>query len=802
MLPITSSFPTYPDASLQNTEASNIETQAWSEVEKAYLYWGVALEEIDTLKTQMNPLKAAIKLYDLDLCKKIFSLGYPVNQANENLASTALMQAINLGANDIALCLIENGADLTLQDEAGKTYLHTVILRPNLVVAEALLKSNAALVDISCRFHNPQPELSLLGISGESFTKPATLSVTPFHLAMILNNTLYGESMAVLLIQQGAKISASTPAGYNYLHLAAARGYDEVCKLLIRKGINVDSIYQFTHNSNSIEECTPLTYAVLNHRLDTIQTLLDHKASFTLGKESNNPLYLAVESRNEELIRCFLNQGATLDQINLLAHSHEAPLLFVILKLQKAENRIPLFNLLIKLGMDINYRSDDQKTYLHYAALHNDKWLCELLLQHGADVNAVDENHSTALLKAKDPEIITLLLKHGAKARSLNNLAYTPLMVVENNNLSSPDEYIDLKSADKGLTSLMRNLKLLGLRNSLPGKIFEGSPRFLPYAGLADSFESYLNQNSDVPSFVHHLPESLRNSSYLDLEKIMEKIEQGEIVSLSAGWYGHETIVVFSKDFMILGNRGESCGEEPGLKIYKIKNPSELSEVIKHIIAHRDFTPAESQDFKLQCLRRQGKESSQQIYEKMQKEAQKKHIDYFNNTIMEKLDLERLYYLPQKEQITGNCAWLAAKMALKGSLILHYLQQNPSKTVKEVLPLVKKIYSEWFKFDLVESLSILKQAEDEPLLKDRLDFEAVYDELLAANFFREDICEKLITLRPRLQKKKIQPDANLLALAHKRKQTKLIKWLLDKRIKIELVESTQSKSESGLHQLS
>ena len=477
MLPISSSLLSYPVPSVQQTEGSNITSLAWSEAEKALLARGTLPEHITIIKTQSNPLHVAVDLNDLELAKKIISLGFPINQPNDKMDSTALMRAIHFGFYNMALLLIENGADLTLQNEKG-TYLHYAVGRENLILAEALIKHNPNLLNQEVTFYNPHPNLSLDFLSGAPFTMPVTLNVSPLHLAMVLPNPLQGEKLAAFLIQQGAQINAITPEGFNYLHLAAARGYDEVCKLLINKGINIDSLCRYIYDSLNFQ-LTPLAYAVDNNHLNTVKTLLDQNASYDMDIGLfNNPFYKAVESEQEECIQLFLNRGASIDKLNLLGHPKDFPVLLEILAASHNEARIPLFNLLLKLGMNLNRRSSDQKTYLHHAVILNAKWLCELLLQHGADVNALDDNNSSAIHEANNPEIISLLLTYGANARALNNEARTPLMKLEHNSFSPPQLYKDLKAADKGMTACMRKLNLLGLRYSLPGEVFEVHPVF------------------------------------------------------------------------------------------------------------------------------------------------------------------------------------------------------------------------------------------------------------------------------------------------------------------------------------
>lgn len=87
----------------------------------------------------------------------------------------------------------------------------------------------------------------------------------------------------------------------------------------------------------------------------------------------------------------------------------------------------------IEAGANVNARDDDHETALMMAAEKNpNPEVTALLLRAGADVNARDEDGDTALIKAADsnsnPEVVALLLKAGADVTIRNEDGETALM--------------------------------------------------------------------------------------------------------------------------------------------------------------------------------------------------------------------------------------------------------------------------------------------------------------------------------------------------------------------------------------
>lgn len=171
------------------------------------------------------------------------------------------------------------------------------------------------------------------------------------------------------------------------------------------------------------------------------------------------------------------------------------------------KNKQQLFKLAVKLGIiNLEHKFGRyQRTYLHLAALERDKSLCEFLIKSGANIHALDRENNNILhiaaLKENTEELISLFLQKGVDARLLNIEGTTPLRIIQKLTKYAPKAHADLEKADKGLTSLMIDLRLLGLRYSLQGAAFEGAIRSTTYVEVARSLEDYLKNQQDLPPF-------------------------------------------------------------------------------------------------------------------------------------------------------------------------------------------------------------------------------------------------------------------------------------------------------------
>jgi ankyrin repeat protein len=94
------------------------------------------------------------------------------------------------------------------------------------------------------------------------------------------------------------------------------------------------------------------------------------------------------------------------------------------------EGNKDLAEMLLAHGAIVNARDKFDLTPLHWATLRNNKDIAKLLLDHGADVNAKDNTDGdTPLILAAasgDKEIVELLLAHGADVNISDNKG-TPL---------------------------------------------------------------------------------------------------------------------------------------------------------------------------------------------------------------------------------------------------------------------------------------------------------------------------------------------------------------------------------------
>ena len=190
----------------------------------------------------------------------------------------------------------------------------------------------------------------------------------------------------------------------------AAQANDlEKVKKLLNKGADPNSVAKVKVEKGSKYkwERKPLGFAVENNNMEMLETLLDAGADidsrFQYGKlvDTTTPLIYAVQTGNEDLAKALIDKGAN---INKTTYEGDTPLSTAISK-----NNTKLMSLLLDKGATVTGK-----------ALSNaDEEQLNLFLGKGIDINAKDEDGTTALLYAlrggqRNHKKVVLLISRGA----------------------------------------------------------------------------------------------------------------------------------------------------------------------------------------------------------------------------------------------------------------------------------------------------------------------------------------------------------------------------------------------------
>jgi ankyrin repeat protein len=215
--------------------------------------------------------------------------------------------------------------------------------------------------------------------------------------------------VAALLIEKGANVKAlNSETGSTPLHEAAAKGHSDVVELLIAHGANPSA----TDKSGA----TALDRALEYRQAKTVAVFLDH--GFQRGNDSaSKQLKNAVLRGQEDMVRILLDRGVDPNSECVL---HDAAL--------KGFARIA--DLLVSHGANVNARNSAGATPLHDAALAGQAAVIAILLDRGADINVRDEDTgATPLFNAASwgrVDAVRLLLERGADRGIPNKSGMSP----------------------------------------------------------------------------------------------------------------------------------------------------------------------------------------------------------------------------------------------------------------------------------------------------------------------------------------------------------------------------------------
>ncbi|GAA6096640.1 ankyrin repeat and SOCS box protein 18 isoform X1 [Tachysurus ichikawai] len=222
------------------------------------------------------------------------------------------------------------------------------------------------------------------------------------------------------LLEHGAHPNLSA-GGKVALHEACSNSNTECAELLLEHGADPN---QLTEDGQA-----PLHLCKTPQSLRCAKALVRHGANVDLPteEEEDTPLLIAARHGLSRHAQLFLRYGAN---VNHTSSSGETPLGAACLEAQQKlgedqnEGHLQVCSILLSYRANVNLADNEKRTPLHKAARSVQISLVQLLLDHGADINAIDYNgcsplsnvlQNAILRQDWQPDIVVqTLLNHGS----------------------------------------------------------------------------------------------------------------------------------------------------------------------------------------------------------------------------------------------------------------------------------------------------------------------------------------------------------------------------------------------------
>ncbi|KAL2430344.1 Ankyrin repeat protein nuc-2 [Exophiala dermatitidis] len=200
--------------------------------------------------------------------------------------------------------------------------------------------------------------------------------------------TIYGKDVVLEYgLTHGVDLTRSDVYGRVPLHYACIRGRLAMVRRLLEYGPN-------TIDMKDHDNFTPLIHSIVRRRVDCVRLLLEHNARIDPDTDADHiPLNLACQHGCVEIARMLLERNA-----RLLA---DAEGLFPQHLVARSSQEAELLLILRQHGADLNQRDKlYQWTPLFHAASEGRVHCLRVLLENGADPDALDEKGLTAMYYA------------------------------------------------------------------------------------------------------------------------------------------------------------------------------------------------------------------------------------------------------------------------------------------------------------------------------------------------------------------------------------------------------------------
>jgi len=255
-----------------------------------------------------TPHYFAVTNGDIEIVEMLLDRGANVNAQSKD-GTTVLHLAVETVHEKTVKLLLEYGVNVDAEDKDGKTLLHFAVEKGHTLIVEHVLKhcpdlnnrSNRRALNVAVHGYGIGYSKIIENLLQYGFTvnpedvnncKLLHAAVEKGYLKMVEELLKYGTDVNMLY-------NATYGRGYMPLHVAAVNKQEEVAKLLISYGADV--------NTQDETGKTPIFYATQNADFRITKLLLTNKANI---KDNPELLNIAVEKECREIVEVLLEHGA------------------------------------------------------------------------------------------------------------------------------------------------------------------------------------------------------------------------------------------------------------------------------------------------------------------------------------------------------------------------------------------------------------------------------------------------------------------------------------------------------------
>ncbi len=353
--------------------------------------------------------------------ESLVKAGADANDLDASTHKSALHLAAENGDYTIVKRLLACGGNPQITDGGGRTSLHWAAMAGDGDVISLLLRDlSRESVNQILQAKNLRGEMALHAAAaagqlesckvlldmGCSVNALTSANRTPLHLAAYYGHT----HLATYLIGRGASLTLVTAGGFTALHEAAFRGHAKTAAALIERDINKETV-----DSNGL---TALHVGIQQGHKEVVALLLGSKCNANAQLPNGDFLvHMAARLEATDLFELLIQYGAQKDALN-------------------KEKYTPL-NLALHEGLTrvTSLMQEPDKTDIDkkLTALHKDiHYVVASLLEQGCKKNFPLPNGDYTLhtaVRIRSQNLCDLLIKHGAQKDALNKEGYTPVHV-------------------------------------------------------------------------------------------------------------------------------------------------------------------------------------------------------------------------------------------------------------------------------------------------------------------------------------------------------------------------------------